>query len=164
MRKTIAVVLTIAIAAVLFSGCGRTIKTKDGSISLKDGSIELKGNDGSTTTIQTSDGKKGGSLPDNYPENLVPLIDGYKIVMSGKNTKDGKAVYTIIYECNKEIQDAGEFYKKVMDGTEDSNVTESEELIMLSGVKDKYNVSIIIARAGDEKDYKADVTISVEEK
>lgn len=161
--KKIICLLAIMIIISISAGCGNKIKTKEGSASIDKENVEVKSNDGSSTVISTSESSKGGTLPSEYPKDSVPLLDDFKIKMSGKTNTDNKKAFTVMYYTKKEISEASDFYKKLLEGSQDFSSGETGDFVLLSGVKDNYKINISISPESDDTNFKTVVTLSVEE-
>ena len=68
--------------AVLISGCGRTIKTDNGSVSVKNGQVEVKTDQGTVTTVVSEGGGAMASvaLPKEWRSDLLPVMDGLQLL------------------------------------------------------------------------------------
>ena len=161
--KKIICLLTIMIILSISAGCGNKIKTKEGSLSVNKENVVVKSNDGSSTVISTSDSNKGGTLPSGYPKDIVPLLDDNKIKVSGKTDTNNKKTFTVMYYTKKEISEASEFYKKLLEGSQDLYIGESGDFVLLSGIKDNHKISISISPESDDTNFKTVITLSVEE-
>jgi hypothetical protein len=160
--KKIICLLTIMIILSISTGCGSKIKTKEGNISVNKENVVVKGNDGSSAVISTSETDKGGTLPSEYPKDIVPLLDDNKIKMSGKTNNDNKKTFTVMYYTKKEISEAAEFYKKLLEGSQEFNSGETNDFVLLSGIKDNYKISISISPESDDTNFKTAVAVCIE--
>lgn len=167
--KKLAVLPILLAISIAFTGCfwssitGKsTIKTNDGTVTTDKNGIEIKDKDGSTTSVNTGD-SKGTSLPEGYPKDIVPVIDGAKIVMSAKNQDANKKItFVIALESKKEITEVGNFYKDVMENAEEKVESEVNNWISIGGKKAKNNVLIIVSDNPSDSNMKSLITISIE--
>ena len=156
MKKILVLTLSFILLLSLI-GCGKTIKTEDGSISLKNGKIEISNEEGSTTigeegiTFQGEDeegesslsfNEEGTSLPEGYPKDLVPVIKGGKVVMSGKDASDDITSYWLSILVEKEFKDVADYYKKIMKDAEDKQEINTENMYVVEGTIDEHFINV----------------------
>jgi hypothetical protein len=150
MKKSI-ILIICALLILSLAGCKKTIKTDDGSISVdKNGNIEAKSNDGTTTKISSND-KGTVSLPDGYPKDILPVIDGAKIITAAKQDSDGKSSYTVMCDVNKKIEDIAKYYQGKLGDLTDKTETSGTEAYMLIGKKGGYEIAVYTTKDSEDK-------------
>lgn len=98
VRNLVTVVLLVG--GLGLAGCGSDEKT----ISINGDKVSVD-NDGGGVKIETDDGTAtfgSGSLPEDFPEDDVPIIDG-TIAGGGKNTADGETMWSLILQTDGEV-------------------------------------------------------------
>ena len=156
MKKAISLLILLVFAAAL-TGCGffsKTIKTDPGSVS-------FKGNDGSTSQISVS-GKEGESvaLPDAYPKDLFPIIDGATILMANRNEDANKKVtYWVTYTSDKAAKEIYDFYLGAYKDATESQKMELSGTYSVSGIKSGQQFSTTIS--SEDKDGKKVSTVMI---
>lgn len=142
-------------------GCGgKTIKTNNGSMTVKNGNVQVKSNDGSTTNIATNESGKL-SLPQGYPEDILPVIDNAKITASQNSTKDSKKSFLVSLEVNKSSEDVIKYYQDKTNDITDKNETNAGNQYILTGKKGEYTVTIYISPANNDA-AKTNVILSID--
>ncbi|MEN8905648.1 MAG: hypothetical protein ABF289_06770 [Clostridiales bacterium] len=150
------------------------MKTDDGKIEVKDDEVKMKSEDGETEievdeeelNIKSKDGDinlSGGEkaeLPENYPEDIVPIFDGAKIVTSMNSNNDEGISYMITLGSNTSYEDIHKFYKEKMEKNNNYLNMEIEGGYVISGEKDNYTYSIGINDATEEE-YESIITITI---
>jgi len=156
MKKIFLIILSLVLVFALI-GCGKSIKTEDGSISFKDGKIQINTDEGQTTIgedgvnfqgdedegeTSISFNEEGASLPEGYPSNIVPIIENGKVVMSGKDVNDGITSYWTSVLVDKSYKEAVDFYKGVMKDSDDKQEISSENMLVMEGTIKDHHVNI----------------------
>ncbi len=149
MKKKFIIFLVLVMALTLIAGCGseKTVSTKDGSVTFDEGknTATFEGKDGSKSEINVADENgKGVSLPDGYPEDLVPIVDGSKIQLANKNEQDGKTTYLISLSSTKSAKDVYKFYQDVLKDAEDYSSSQMNDVFSVTGVKDNQQITFMI--------------------
>lgn len=158
MKKGIILLLCTAIVFALV-GCGRTIKTNDGTTKVGKDKIQIKGNDGSTTTINTDDGN-GASLPSDYPKDIVPIMDGLKIDAAQKTQQDNQTAFVVVCETTKDFDTVEKFYQAVAGNVTDKFESATDEEYLLGGKIKDYTISVGVMKSPSD-DKTVGVTINV---
>lgn len=163
MKKAISLLILLVFAATL-TGCGffsKTIKTDNGSINLDKGQVNVTGKDGSQSSLNVaSEEGQSVALPDAYPKDLFPIIDGGIIVMANRNEDANKKVtYWVTYTSDKAAKEIYDFY---LDAYKDATETQKMELsgtYSVSGVKGGQQFSTTIS--SEDKDGKKVSTVMI---
>lgn len=82
------------------------------------------------------------SLPDEYPQDVIPLLDDAKLVKV--NHSEGSRWVTIIFTTGKSFDSAVAFYKSVLKDGRTNIETEKDNSYMLVGSKADCNFTITI--------------------
>lgn len=96
--------------------------------------------------------EKGIELPAEYPKNIIPIIDGAKIVISEK--LEDQNGYTVSFKTNLTQGDVLQYYKNILKDVPDVNIFNVSGIETLSGQKDGYEFSLMIMQnnlGGNEK-------------
>lgn len=161
--KKIPAISVILFATILFAGCFRTIKTDDGTVKVKDNIVEVKGKDGSQTNIASSDDKGSVDLPEGYPKDIVPIMDGGKVTLSSRNQDSEKRyVYTVSFEHKSQMKEASKYYQEVMKDAEDKYEATDSSTFTIVGTKDKNKVIILVSDSPTDTNMKSVINIVIE--
>lgn len=147
---------------ILSAGCGseKTYKTDQGTVKVDENNVEVTTNDGSKAQL-TTDENGQVSLPAGYPEDIVPVIDGGKIVLANKNEDADKRVsFWITVESGKEAGEVLKFYQEALKGTAEIQSSQVNNNYFVSGVKGENNFTVTIA-ANAEDNKKCNVQIFI---
>lgn len=159
MKRLPVVAATALLAALALSSCSaeslaeRAIET----------SIENAGGDGADVdfdadtgefSVETDEGSfsSGGSLPDSFPVDEVPLIDG-DLVQAAASEQDGATGYVVLLMVDASADDAiAEAEQQLVDAgfTSDAELAEVPGMTARELVKAPYRVMISAYDAGDE--------------
>ncbi len=164
--KKIAVLLVIVLAsAFVFAGCGSgtTIDTGDGKISIDEegGKVKLQSSGGdSEIAVDTG---SGVSLPKGYPDDVLPVYKGGKIVMSSRNKANSGDGYTysVSFTSKKDPATIYEYYKDIMKNSEQLGDFASNGTYSISGKKDGSDISILIMSSEEDKNQPTMAILSV---
>lgn len=148
--------LTVALCGILVlsAGCGgdKTIKTDEGTLKVNDNKVEVTTNDGGKSQVSV-DEEKGVSLPEGYPGEVVPVIDGGKIVLANKNEDaDKKVSFWVSVTSDKPTQEVYKFYEEALKDATQAQKTQSNDSYYLAGLKG--GMSYTISIDSEEKDGK----------
>ncbi len=109
-------------------------------------------------TIQTEEGHEvkvakdtEGSLsvPDNFPEDVVPVYGGARIITS---TTDNEGTSHIIAISEDSMEEVIEFYNKALAGGEDLVESKTQDTYMIMGMLEGYNYVVTVADADEASD------------
>lgn len=145
MKKLLLVALLCGLMA-LTSACGgaKTIKTDEGTLKVNDNKVEVTSDDGSKSQVAVNE-DKGVSLPEGYPSQVVPIVDGGKIVLANKNEDAEKKVsFWVSVTSDKSTREVYKFYEEALKDATDTQNSQSNEGCYLAGIKSgmSYTVSI----------------------
>lgn len=101
----------------------------------------------------TVDEGKGVSLPEGYPKDILPIIDGGKIVLANKNEDaDKKVSFWVTVSSDKPAQEVYKFYEEAVKDASETQKAQSNDGYYLAGVKGDKRFTISIDP--EEKDGK----------
>jgi hypothetical protein len=163
MKKRI-LIIVLLLAFIFVIGCSKTIKSDDGTITLgKDGKIEVKDiegkevikiednkmeiimEDGQITSIVNAGDEKGTVLPQDYPKNVLPVIEGGIVEFYQRNENNrGKVSFWVSIKADKNLKEVYTYYQEVMKDAGDKNMFETSESASISGTKDENAVAVSI--------------------
>jgi len=127
-----------------FNDGGISIETEDGTLNTtEDGEgmvIETKNADGTVSTMTTGE---NASLPEGYPENLLPLLKQEQLFLSAVSGSS----YTVGFTSNADPTEATEYYQSLLenDGTLDSSMIAEDGTLLIGSIGDVPSVTISIA-------------------
>ncbi|MEN6324731.1 MAG: hypothetical protein ABFD18_00770 [Syntrophomonas sp.] len=153
MKKKIFLPLVLLLVLSLVTGCGggTTVNTKDGSVTYEKDKATFEAKDGSKAEVNVADGEgEEASLPDDYPEDLLPIIGGAKIVLANKNEINQQSSYLISLSSSKSPQDVYDFYKDKLKDLEDLSTSQTNDLFTVNGFKGDQHLSVIITPEEDK--------------
>lgn len=165
MKKIIlSIILVLGIA--LIAGCGgdtKTINTDKGSVSVNEdkNQVEVKTNDGSAQ-LNVSNNGDSVALPDDYPKDIVPIMDGARITVANRfedTTK--KASFQVVFATDKEPREAKNFYDDALKDLTESNKMDLNGTYSIGGQKSGQNIGVIIATNESDGNKQTMVTITV---
>lgn len=148
MKKLIAVLIILGIIGIL-GGCGPSIDTGNGSMSLDKGKMKFTDKDGNEAEVAT--GENGVSLPEGYPTNLVPVIDDSTIMVANKGDDNGKPTYYLLFNTTESFNDAVKYYQDAMKGATETNTLQMGTMTTLMGVKNGNTISIAVSKDDSDK-------------
>jgi hypothetical protein len=96
-------------------------------------------------TVTPSDAAPDISLPEGYPEDLVPIIDGSELFLG--QSSDGQ--FQLAFYTEKSLDEAFQYYEKIMLYYDNYSSGRNESSFSLSGEKDGYYVSVGGTMAGE---------------
>ncbi|RNL81401.1 hypothetical protein EFL95_03450 [Nocardioides marmorisolisilvae] len=143
MRNLSAIALLVASLAL--TGCGgKTVTTSDGS------KVHVDGN-GDGATIKTDDGEitVGKGLPDGFPKDDVPVVDG-TIIGGSKGTDTGPYAWSVVVQSDGDASDVFGDAKSKLEGagfTAGQNM-DMGEVHTGQFTSAKYEVSVNAAKTG----------------
>lgn len=145
MKKLLLVIALCGLIA-LSAGCGgeKTIKTDEGTLKVNENKMEVTSNDGSKSQVAVNE-EKGVSLPEGYPSQVVPIVDGGKVVLANKNEDaDKKVSFWVTVSSEKPTQEVYKFYEEALKDASDTQKAQSNDGYYLAGVKGdkRFTVSI----------------------
>lgn len=144
MKRLVFLLIFVMLFALTGCGGGPSITTSDGDkVAVNKDGISVESEDGTKTEIDVSDAKKG-SLPKEYPSDILPVIDDAEIVGSMKSTQDGKQSHMVSITSEKSYDDVVAFYEDQLSGYENFSSMDLGDAYTCGGVKDGYTVSVII--------------------
>ena len=146
MVRKVAVLCVIVALIFAITGCtpNQLPQNWQGSVSADAGKITFESVDGTGEVVFNQE-SKSETLPENYPVSLVPLIDGSSIAATGWiQKKDGNRGFWVHLLYSQGIEQAAEFYRKVMSDAESVQETGAGEAVIIKGMKEKNNITIVI--------------------
>ena len=106
--------------------------------------------------------KQGLSPPNGYPQDLIPLMDGYKIVAAALENKGDQPKVWVKYMVDADIDQAGGFYKNILSrGTLQYADKMGKKLYMLKGELEGKKVSVNISNEDMYDDFQSNVLITI---
>jgi hypothetical protein len=162
MKKGYLLIGLIIIIA-LVSGCGffnPSIKTDKGEVQLNKNGLEVKNNDGSTSKMEVATEKNQSvALPEGYPTDLAPVMDGARVIFANKNDNPNKKPgFTVAMEVESNLQDVTNFYKEVLKGGTNTSEANAGGGGMLAAEKGDYMIAIY---SGYKDDIKKVISITL---
>lgn len=153
------------IIMVMLSGCGGGSKQSNMDAANKelekaeDEINKIAEESGSNVTVNLGQMGSNLKLPDNFPRDVVPLLDDANISNVIDN-KDNNAI-GIIYTTAKKYDEVGSFYQEVLKDADNFNNTQLDSGSMMGGTKDGYRISITaVAMEGKGSSVMIDVNYS----
>jgi hypothetical protein len=147
MRRSLTLLVVVLMMSVLVVGCGgnNSAGTEPGQAT--GGSVEL--GDGKKINYGTAEQGKSLDLPENYPIDVLPLIDDS--VISFVNTNDSTQGIGILLLTDRSFEDAIAFYQGVMEQGKITMETQQDDMYLIIGNKDSYSITISITHPEGEK-------------
>lgn len=164
MKKVLCLLclLMFSIAA----GCGSpSIKTDNGDeVSLSKNGVEVTGEDGSKSQLNVSgDSEKGLSLPEDFPKDIVPILDDAKIQIANKNEDENKKVsWWVTYYTAKKSAEAYKFYEDSLKDLQESNKTQMNGVYSIGGVKGENRIDIVVGAESSENKSLTTINITIQ--
>lgn len=167
MRR-LACLAVLAVGLLVFAGCGKgvSVDTGDGNANVKDNKVEVKTDDGSLKVesnkieVKTEDGKSqlsiggegGVSLPDGYPKDIVPIMDGSKITLASRNEDQQKKVsYWLTMSNEKDPEDVYQYYQGALTDLQEINKMESPGYYCITGAKGDSSIMVTVTEESSDK-------------
>ncbi len=147
MKRNIALLIMVLMMSVVAIGCGGSNdKGNIGKVTPTGGTIEL-----GDSKINYGTAKPGQnlSLPDEFPADVLPLMDDACINFI--NTNDSNQAIGITFSTDKSFDEAVAFYQEVMQDGRISMESKHDNGYVLVGGKGSYAVSISITSQPGEK-------------
>lgn len=161
MKRLISLLLVLIII-VFATGCGseKTIKTEESTVKIQDEQVEVVSEDGKS---QTTIGEAGEvSLPDGYPKDLVPIIDGGKVAASTRNEDENKHVtYSVMLFTEKDIKEVTNYYKESLKGLKEFQIMETPETTTIGGQNEDYTIFVFAGVDNSEDTPRTGVNITL---
>lgn len=157
VKKILRILASCLVVVLILGGCGGGAKEseiKDVNKDLKEIEKEVEEKiaeeTGSSVDIDLDIGQIGTNLtlPDSFPEHVVPLMDDANIINVNDNKED--SAVGIIYTTAKKYDELGKFYQEVFKDVEDLNQTQLDNGIIMSGNKDGYRIAITAVAVDDK--------------
>jgi len=153
MRNRYLLSISLAGLTLIAAGCKKTAtySTRDGSVT-----VEQKGNDASSMTFSSKDGKSvtmnvgGDKIPDDYPKDL-PVYPGAKVMVTQSLSE--KNARTLMLESTDPADKIAEFYKKGLEsnGWKIENTMTSGEMNIFTAAKENRQAVLQIMNGGDKR-------------
>lgn len=159
MRKLF-VPLALLILLGLMAGCGgKTVETPEGSVKFDDNQIEVKTQDGQAQVNVGNNGQ--ASLPEGYPQDLVPIIAGATVTASGRNEDENKAVtYWLTLSSTLPANDVYKYYQDVLKDATGIQSAQVDDTFSIQGTKDNRLVSIVVMKNASEPNCTVQIAIA----
>lgn len=160
MKKILEPIAVILLVIIVLSSCGgkETLEKDNNNYLNQDSNINTNSEDSddedqgvsienleekSGTEVNVSLGKSGNnmSLPDEFPKDVLPLIDDANII----NVNNTATNIGIIYETNKDYSDAVDFYKEAIKEMDVDFEGKSEDSYVAWGSIDDYSFTLSIS-------------------
>ena len=140
------VVVALLAAGLGLTGCGsdsKTVKTADGS------KVTVK-KDGEGLTVKNDQGEfsVGQGLPDGFPKDEVPLVDG-KVLSASKGADGTRFVWSVLIQVDSSVDDAAASAKSKLEGagfTAGENSMTMGEMSVNEYNSSKYKVSVTVVK------------------
>ncbi len=132
-------------------GGSKTISTDQGEVKVneKENKVEVKTNDGNSSETSISKDGESVALPEGYPQDLVPIMDGAKITAANRNEDaDKKLSFWITYTVEKEPKEVNGFYQDAL-----KDLTEMQ----------KMEINGVYTNGGNKGDNSVGITINADE-
>lgn len=147
MRRSLTLLVVVLMMSVLIVGCGGNNGAGTEPGQATGGSVEL--GDGKEINYGTAEQGKSLDLPENYPIDVLPLIDDS--VISFVNTNDSTQGIGILLVTDRSFEDAIAFYQGVMEQGKITMETQQDDMYLIIGNKDSYSITISITHPEGEK-------------
>jgi len=169
MKKILTIFISIIIVVSLTACNSGTTDNDSGVSGQNDQAVSANQNDSNDNqgeeeenTDTESSGpdyeKQGLPIPNGYPEDLVPLMEGYKIVAGASGEKE----IWVKYMVDVEIDEAAAFYKDILSKGNLKNAQKmGDKLYMLDGEFGDKTVSISVTTEIMYDNYQSNVLISI---
>jgi len=136
----------LLVASLMLTGCGgKTVTTSDGS------KVHVDGN-GDSATIKTDDGEitVGKGLPDGFPKDEVPVVDG-KIIGGSKGTAGGPYAWSVVLQADGDAADVFADVKSELEGAgfTGGQAMDMGEVHTGQFTSSQWGVSVNVAKTGD---------------
>lgn len=110
--------------------------------------------------VVTMDGSAGNTLPEGYPEEIVPLMEGSTITLSSMNEDKGKnIIYWVAFISPKGTNEIRDFYRVAFKNAENVQQVDISDEFSISGSKKDKSFSISIS--SDEIDGQKQSIVSI---
>ena len=144
--------VALCVITVLSAGCGgeKTYKTGEGTVKVQENKVEVTTNDGSKSQVTASE-TGGVALPEAYPRDVVPIIDGGKVVLANKNEDaDKKVSFWVVVESSKATADVYKFYQEVLKDASETQNSQTNNEYYITGTKGDNNFTVGIIPGADD--------------
>lgn len=146
MIKKIVICLMCIIIVLGVIGCNKiSIKSKDGQLNVGNGKIEYKGDNGEEGEVNISGGKDL-EIPENFPKDIVPIIDGAKVKAVVDMSNNEGAGQNVTFSSNESIDKVHKFYEEKLKNSENFVKMQFGEGYSLAGEKDGFGYSVVISK------------------
>jgi hypothetical protein len=150
--KKLRLLLALFLLVILVTGCGGGGKTESGEAVIGKDKGEVTDESGKTTTGSDAD------LPKSYPKDLVPLLKPVEITSVSESHGEG---IVVVFLSKAGVQEAVEYYSKVMEGASDKHVTSDSDFGLVGGIKASKRIAISIT-AVNEDGFNSVISINIE--
>ncbi|SCY76672.1 hypothetical protein [Alkaliphilus peptidifermentans] len=175
IKKLIILLMTILLIMAFVPGCGKNADKVEEAVDQVESIEDKEQEENSVSSIEDSEKQisniSGGemtgslgsigvglSLPDSYPHNILPIIDGANIINVKENSSNNSL--GIMFICNKSVDEVYEFYKELMQDARNFSDEKDNNNYILTGTKDKYKIMAIIMET-DDSDLKCNVMFNI---
>lgn len=160
MKKVLCILIPCLIVALILGSCGGGKKEsaiEDFNEELKKSGKEIEGKIskeiGSSADINLDISQFGQigtnlTLPDSFPEHVLPLVDDANIINVNENKEN--FIVSIIYTTTKRYDEVGKFYEEVFKDVENLNQYQLDNGISMNGTKDDYRINITAVAVDDK--------------
>lgn len=165
MKKVILIVVLI-LGIALIAGCGgdKTINTDKGSVSVNEekNKVEVKNDDGSSAQLNVSNNGDSVALPDDYPKDIVPIMDGARITAANRfEDATKKAGFQVVFFSDKDPKEVKNFYDDTLKDLTDSNKMDLNGTYSIGGKKSGHNIGVVITTEENEGQKQTMVNVTV---
>jgi len=129
LKRLIWLGVMVFVLSVL-AGCQAKTETEGSKVKVSESKVEVQNEQGKTEISIGNEGEV--SLPEGYPSDIVPVMEGAKITSA---TKGGDGSYNILLASEKSVADIKAYYEGVLAGVSDLQKQEAAGVINMMGTK-----------------------------
>lgn len=123
--------------------------------------IHLVQIEGDSASVAIGDKEKAVEVPEGYPEDVIPLLEG-KVTVGQKNVSNDRASFHIIVESEKETKDINKFYQNAFSNAQDVEQAQSASSYSIKGNLEDNYVEIYIDPIEDSEEFKSEIEIWIQ--
>ena len=123
-----------------------------------DNTETIESEDGETEVTYTEDMKDSVDIPDEYPEDILPVYQGSFISAASKNNN---GEYVIIAFSNDDSSEVKAYYEDILENTNVIMEQNAEGQYMKMGTKEGITYTVTIAPFDENEDYKTNINLVV---
>lgn len=146
MNKKISLLLIVVLIIGTLAACGG------------DKTETIESEDGETEVTYTEDMKDSVDIPDEYPEDILPVYKGSFISAASKNSN---GEYVIIAFSKDDSSEVKNYYEDILKDTDVIMEQTSEGQYMKMGTKEGITYTVTIATFDEIEDYETNINLVV---